>query len=931
MPVAATVDLSKAAIRERAVHFAKRWEGTKSEAAEKQTFWNELLGVFGIDRRQVAAFEELAKRASTGNIGWIDLLYPGQMAVEHKSAGEDLDKALGQLLDYLPALHKAEFPWLLVVSDFERFAWRNLDTGQSGQFALAELPHNLEVFWWMAGHGASPFTFEDEEEANLVATGHMAELYDQLLASGYDAHALREWLTRVLFCLFADDTDVWDRAGFHTYVARYTHEDGHDLGPMLAQLFEVLDTPPERRARTLDEDLAAFTYINGDLFANRLPMPSCNESVRNALLEACRFDWSIISPAIFGSMFQNVMQPRERRQLGAHYTTEQNILRTIRPLFLDDLGAELAAANTRPKLERFLEKLPTLRFMDPACGCGNFLVIAYREVRRLETEALRRLEAQRRRTGQRTMTLELLCKVNVAQFFGIEIEEFPARIARTALYLADHIANREISAEFGELFVRFPIPASPHIVIGNALRMDWNDVLPRERLFACFGNPPYVGTRLQTADQKSDQRLVWGGAARSALNDYVTNWFVLASRYLAGSDGRAAFVATNSITQGEQAGALRREMKKSGVEILFAHRTFAWNNEARGQASVHVVIIGFTTARISGKRRLFVYDELGSLPKEAQASFINAYLVDGPDVVVDPRRSPWAVDTPEMKSGNKPRDGGYLSDLSNEEAETIRESDPIAAKYLRRVYGSREHLQGDVRWCLWLVSAEPGELRSSPELRGRIQKVRDERTGAASSKGEAASYPSLFADRRQPENGFLLVPSVSSETRNYVPMAFYNADDIVTNAVFTISGASLYIFGVLSSRIFTAWVDSVSSRMKSDYQISSTFLYNTFPWPDSTEPQRLAVGIAAQAVLVARDAHPGASLADLYDPLAMPADLVRAHDQLDRVVDSVFAPRRRFDSSADRLALLFERYQQLAKAGTLGSSEPRPTRRSHSS
>ena len=554
MPVAATVDLSKAAIRERAVHFAKRWEGTKSEAAEKQTFWNELLGVFGIDRRQVAAFEELAKRASTGNIGWIDLLYPGQMAVEHKSAGEDLDKALGQLLDYLPALHKAEFPWLLVVSDFERFAWRNLDTGQSGQFALAELPHNLEVFWWMAGHGASPFTFEDEEEANLVATGHMAELYDQLLASGYDAHALREWLTRVLFCLFADDTDVWDRAGFHTYVARYTHEDGHDLGPMLAQLFEVLDTPPERRARTLDEDLAAFTYINGDLFANRLPMPSCNESVRNALLEACRFDWSIISPAIFGSMFQNVMQPRERRQLGAHYTTEQNILRTIRPLFLDDLGAELAAANTRPKLERFLEKLPTLRFMDPACGCGNFLVIAYREVRRLETEALRRLEAQRRRTGQRTMTLELLCKVNVAQFFGIEIEEFPARIARTALYLADHIANREISAEFGELFVRFPIPASPHIVIGNALRMDWNDVLPRERLFACFGNPPYVGTRLQTADQKSDQRLVWGGAARSALNDYVTNWFVLASRYLAGSDGRAAFVATNSITQGERLG-----------------------------------------------------------------------------------------------------------------------------------------------------------------------------------------------------------------------------------------------------------------------------------------------------------------------------------------------------------------------------------------
>ena len=600
MRTEAIVDLSKAAIRERAVRFVSRWADVRSESAEKQTFWNELLAVFGIDRRQVAAFEELAQRASTGRHGWIDLLYPGQMAVEHKSAGEDLDKALGQLFDYLPSLHKAEFPWLLVVSDFRRFAWRNLDTDEAGEFPLTELPHNLDVFWWMAGHGASTFAFEDEEQANLVATEHMAKLYDDLLESGYDEHALREWLTRVLFCLFADDTDVWDRAGFHTYVARYTHPDGHDLGPMLAQLFEVLDTPPERRARTLDEDLAAFTYINGDLFAGRLPIPSCNEAIRNALLEACRFDWGIISPAIFGSMFQNVMEPRERRQLGAHYTTEQNILRTIRPLFLDDLEAELAAANTRPKLEAFLDKLPDLRFMDPACGCGNFLVIAYRELRRLETEALRRQAVQRRRRGtrpeslgMRAMTLEFLCKVTVAQFFGIEIEEFPARIARTALYLADHIANREISAEFGELFLRFPIPAAPHIEIANALRMDWNALLPAKEASYVFGNPPFGGHITRTREQSDDLRHVWGAGYAKWL-DFVTGWYRKALDYGRGQRVRFAFVSTNSISQGEQVARLWQPLFDAGYQIDFAYQTFAWTSEARGMAHVHVVIEGFS-------------------------------------------------------------------------------------------------------------------------------------------------------------------------------------------------------------------------------------------------------------------------------------------------------------------------------------------------
>jgi hypothetical protein len=919
---AATVDLSKAAIRERAVQFGKRWEGVKSEAAEKQTFWNELLSVFGIDRRQVAAFEELAKRASTGNIGWIDLLYPGQMAVEHKSAGEDLDKALGQLFDYLPALHKAEFPWLLVVSDFERFAWRNLDTGKSGEFALVELPHNLEVFWWMAGHGASPFTFEDEEEANLVATGHMAELYDELLASGYDEHALREWLTRILFCLFADNTDVWDRAGFHTYVARYTHTDGHDLGPMLAQLFEVLDTPPERRARTLDEDLAAFTYINGDLFANRLPMPSCNESVRNALLEACRFDWSIISPSIFGSMFQNVMQPAERRQLGAHYTTEQNILRTIRPLFLDDLEAELAAANTRPKLERFLDKLPTLRFMDPACGCGNFLVIAYREVRRLETGALRHLEAQRRRTGQRTMSLELLCKVNVAQFFGIEIEEFPARIARTALYLADHIANREISAEFGELFVRFPIPASPHIEIANALRMDWNDLLPADEADFVFGNPPFVGRQHRTDEQTEDQQIAMSSDFNGYL-DYVTSWFSLVTRYLDGTSGRFAFVATNSICQGEQVAPLWEPILARGYTIDFAYPTFPWTSEARGRAAVHVVIVGMSQVGSSVHR---LFNLIGTDMVEQRVVNINPYLASAPSVIVRPQIRPLSAGLPRAAKGSKPTDGGHLL-VEPEDFDEVA-ADPVARTYLRPAIGAQVMLHNERRYCLWLKGVTPTEIRSSKVLRERLNLVREFRTASRNARTQMlGERPGEFDVDAQPSERCLCLPAHSSANRRTIPMAFFGPETIVLDSAISIAGAEDWLFALLQSSMFTAWVSAVGGRIKSDYRIAPDLVYNTFPVPTLDDANKTRLTRAAQAVLDARAVYPDASLADLYDSVSMPSNLVSAHDKLDGIVDSVFAPRRRFQTDADRLALLFERYEALVASNQLFPPAPRQRRR----
>lgn len=918
----ASVEISKAQIRRRAGEFASRWADATSESAEKQTFWNEFFAVFGIERRQVAAFEQIAERASTGGKGFIDVLFPGQMAVEHKSAQKDLDVAMEQAVDYLPALTKAEHPWLVVVCDFECFKWRNLDSGASGEFSLADLASNLHLFWWMAGHGKPGETFANAEDVNLKATALMAALHDELRAAGYDEHALREWMTRVLFCLFADDTDVWDRAAFHAYIARNTRIDGHDLGPVLAHIFQVLNEPEDKRQTNLDEDLAQFTYINGDLFENTLPIPATTAATRAALLEACKFDWAKISPAIFGSMFQNVMEPAERRQLGAHYTTEQNILRTIRPLFLDDLEAELAAATSRRKLLAFHDKLAALKLFDPACGCGNFLVIAYREIRRLETEVLRRLaqtqQSGARRTrqvaGQRAVSLDLLCKVRVDQFYGIEIEEFPSRIARTAMYLIDHIANREVSAEFGELYIRFPIPASPHIVQGNALRLDWKGVVHSGDVDYVFGNPPFVGHALTTPDQQADNRQVFTNIGATGLRtgrlDYVAGWYAKAFEYAKDTPIRLAFVSTNSITQGEQARTLGPLLQRYGFGVDFGHRTFAWTSEARGTAHVHVVIVGFSHGPQAKTKRLFDYPDIKKGPIESAPTRLNWYLADGPDVYPGKRRDPLVPGLPNATKGSQPTDGGHLIVTAAEYDDVER--DQIARKYLRRFVQGSDLLSGEERWCLWLVTAPPNDLRSSPVLRRRLREVAEARRASATESVQAAaSTPALFTQRRQPAVEYLAMPEVSSARRQYIPAAYLAPDTIAGNKLITFPAAPLWVFGVLQSSMYMAWVRTVVGRLKSDYSISPSLAYFTFPFPSPSNAGRQRVERAAQKVLDTRKSHSTSSLSDLYDPLAMPADLLRAHTDLDRAVDSLYR-RRRFKGDADRLADLFTSYVALA-------------------
>lgn len=519
------VQLSKDTIRANARKFSVDWAGTTSERGSSQTFWVRWFEVFGLRRENVAIFEEAAERTSTGRTGWVDVFVPGEMAIEQKSAGVSLDRAMQQLVDYLPSLPTAKQPWLLVVSDFEVFRWRNLRTGTSGEFPLADFAANVPLFWWLAEWDAPTIDTSDAEAVNLAASQRLADVHDALIDSGYDPHDAREWVTRILFCLFADDTEVWDPNAFHSLVAS-CRPDGSDLGRTINEMFEVLDTAPERWSQNLTEEMRAFRHINGDLFGRRLPTAQCNTAIRDAILECCGFNWEGISPAIFGSMFQNVMTPRERRHLGAHYTSERDILRLIRPLFLDDLEGELRAANSIPRLTALHDKLASLRFLDPAMGCGNFLVIAYREIRRIELELLRktREHGRRRARNQRQqleVSLDFLCRVNVSQFYGIEIEEFPALIARTALYLMDHKANLDVSNEFAQTYARFPIPAAPSIHVGNALTsVDWNTVLPAGDASFVFGNPPFIGKGERSAEQSAEVAAVMGKAAAATV-DYV--------------------------------------------------------------------------------------------------------------------------------------------------------------------------------------------------------------------------------------------------------------------------------------------------------------------------------------------------------------------------------------------------------------------------
>ncbi len=932
-------------VRERALKFSRTWGAAVSERADKQTFWNEFFEVFGLLRRSVASFEEPVVNIR-GHYGAIDLFWPGVLLVEHKSAGKKLNEASSQAFEYVRDLLREgrgeEVPRYIVVSDFANFALYDLEPEDQRDLPLFDTgrPYNLTIFPLIDLHkhvrdfafvrGEKPLRLDPENPANLVATQLLADLHDALETAGYSGHALERYLVRILFCLFAEDTGIFEPQLFTQYIKLHSKADGSDLGRVLAELFEVLDSDPDRgeRMRGLDEDLAAFPYVNGALFKERLRSVAFNRDLRDALFKCCNFLWAKISPAVFGSLFQNVMGKgeegkRERRNLGAHYTSERDIMKVLRGLFLDELRTKLDGAladrSTRrtERLRDFQTELRRLRVLDPACGCGNFLILAYREIRRLETEALVALYSTKLGGRELHLNVRELAQVDVDQFYGIEIQEWPARIAEMGLWLTDHQCNLELAEALGQRFNRLPLRATPTIRVANALRLDWRGVLAPSDDVIILGNPPFVGKKEQRAAQKDDIASVWGkGAVGAGVLDYVTCWYHKATEYIHDSRIRVGFVSPNSISQGEQVGVLWAKLLPQGVKIHFAHTTFAWQSEARGKAHVHVVIIGFG-AFDTAHKTIFEYDSPNGEPHPLPANNINPYLADASDILIGKRTKP-LDGAPKINYGSmmidKPRDAGDAEGLiiTEEERGILLAECPRLKSYIRKLVGGDEYINGNVRWCLWLVNAPPTLLRESPRLHARIERVRKFRASSGRPQtNELAKTPTLFGEIRQPSTKYLIIPKVSSETRSYIPVGFLQPDIIASGSALIIPGASNYHFGIISSAMHNAWMRCVGGRLESRYQYSSQIVYNNFPWP--TEPSNKnveAVENAAQAVLDTRAGFPASSLADLYDPLAMPATLTKAHAALDRAVDRCYRAEK-FLSERARVDYLFGLYERL--------------------
>ena len=748
-------------IRDRALKFSREWADETSEDAEAKTFWDSFFDVFGVSRRRLASFEHPIKK-DDGKGGFIDLLWRGILLVEHKSRGKDLDRAFKQATDYFPGLKERDLPRYVLVSDFARFRLFDLEGEQEPvEFPLKDLHKQVRRFGFIAGYQVR--AFKDQDPANIRAAERMGKLHDALKASGYEGHRLEVLLVRLLFCLFAEDTGIFERRQLQDFIEQRTAEDGTDLGAQLTALFQTLNTPEGQRSKALDAQLAAFPYVNGKLFAETLPMAAFDTRQRESLLEAAGMDWSVISPAIFGSLFQSIMDDKARRNLGAHYTSEKNILKLIHPLFLDELRAEFGKIKSnRSKLHDFHEKLASLKFLDPACGCGNFLVVAYRELRQLELDVILAQYDKDLASGQ-SSDPRLLIKCNVDQFYGIEIEEFPAQIAQVALWLTDHQMNLRVQEAFGNRFVRLPLEKSAGIVHGNALQIDWNDVVPAEQLSFILGNPPFVGKKEQGTKQKAEMEQVFKNVKSAGILDFVACWYLLAAKFVQNTDIQCGFVSTNSITQGEQVGVLWSELYRLGMHIRFAHRTFKWTNEARGKAAVHCVIIGFGSNSAEAPM-IADYTEIGGEPHVISVQQINPYLVNSPVILISNRTSPIS-NVPELKYGSFALDdGNFTFDLNDRDA--LLSADPAAEKFLKPFVGGQELIRGEKRWCLWLKDARPNELRQHPKIIERVENVRKWRSSSnRETTRKLASTPTRFAEIRQPASDYIAIPTVSSERR----------------------------------------------------------------------------------------------------------------------------------------------------------------------
>ena len=935
-------------INDRALNFSKEWSGETRERAEKDSFWNDFFNIFGISRRRVASFEEPVKKLGEKQ-GFIDLFWKGTLLVEHKSKGKDLDKAYKQAIEYFPGLKEHELPKYILISDFERFRLYDLDEKTEHEFHLSELRDNIQLFGFIAGYQKR--IFKEEDPVNIQAAELMGRLHDQLKEFGYEGHALEMYLVRLLFVLFADDTSIFEKDIFKEFLEQKTNEDGSDLGALLAQFFQVLNTPEEKRLRNLDEHLTHFPYINGKLFEEALPIAAFNSKMRNILIEASALDWGKISPAIFGSLFQSVMNPEQRRNLGAHYTSEKNILKVIKPLFLDNLRKEFEKVKSKkPKLREFHKKLSTLTFLDPACGSGNFLIITYRELRQLEMDVLKELY----KSGEMFIDIANIVWIDVDQFYGIEIDEFPARIAEVAMWLIDHQMNMKISDLFGFYFARLPLKKAAKIVHGNALRIDWNSLISGEfyditadevnikiiseqtphyetlnietkkvnignddelrqkqlvKFDYIFGNPPFVGKSNQSKQQKEDMKLICDGVKGAGVLDYVTAWYIKAAQYIQKTKIKVAFVSTNSISQGEQVGILWGELlNKYKIKIHFAHRTFNWSNEAKKNAAVHVVIVGFGNYAVK-ENRLFEYHSLNDEPHEIKARNINGYLVAGIDIVLLKRTTPICEVHP-MSYGSMPNDGGNLV-FDTDRKNQIIALNPNAEKFIHRFVMGEELINNIDRWALWIEDKDLKEVRTIKPILEILDAVREKRLSSPrKATQKLAAIPYRFGEVRQPTCFYIAFPRVSSMRRKYIPITILSKEIISGDKVYTISLPDMFYFGIITSEMHMAWMRYTAGRMKSDFSYTNQITYNNYPWPkELNSKNKKRVEEKAQKVLDVRAEFPESSLADLYDPLTMPPTLMKAHQELDKAVDKCYRTQP-FATENARIEFLFDLYSE---------------------
>jgi hypothetical protein len=897
-------------IRKRAYEFSKEYENETRERAEAQSFWNDFFLVFGVIRRRVATFEKPVTKVN-GKKGSIDLFWKGKLVVEHKSMGEDLDSAYSQATDYFSKFDDDDLPEYVIVSDFKRFRIYNHEDDTNKEFNLNELAKNIELFGFI--YGQEKTIYEDEDPVNIMAAELMGKLYDALKENGYVNNNLGILLIRIMFCLFADDTEIFEKKKFRYFLETKTKIDGSDVGQNLIHFFEILNTPQDKRQKNLDEELIKFDYIDGELFEEKIDIPNFDSKCREILLKCTHFDWSKVSPVVFGSLFQSVINKEERHKHGGFYTSEKNILKVIENLFLIDLEEEYETYKNNTKyLYNMLKKIGNFRLLDPACGCGNFLMIAYRELRRLQIKIHKQIRKLEGKTHQQLLSPDFNFDLDVNSLYGIELFSFPSKIAKVGLWITDHLVNLEFKKELGNFPARIPLKKSANIIQGNALRLDWNNIITKNKLSFILGNPPFISKKERNNEQKEDMEIVCNKIKNFRLLDYVSCWYIKIADYIQDTKIKVSLVSTNSITQGEQVGILWDYLiNKKRIVINFAHRTFKWSNDLKGKASVYVVIIGFSLYN-NTKKYIYEYPDPNKNPLKIKAKNINPYLIDFRNIFIFSRNKP-LCQVPEIHFGNMPNDDGNFLFTEKEKNEFIKQ-EPRAEKYLKIYVSADEFLNNERRWCLWLKNISPHELNKIPLIKERVIKVKEHRL---KSKREAtkklALQPYLFAEIRQPKTNYILIPRHSSEFRDYIPIGFFNPEFIVADSCLSIPNASLYHFGILNSEMHMVWVKQICGRLEGRYRYSNNLVYNNFSWIKNPSEKEIKKIEKCVKIIFSVRKKQKCSLAEMYNQFSMPKELLNVHQKLNRIVDKLYR-KKSFKSDIERIEHLFELYEDYTKS-----------------